>query len=218
MFFENRTLTNLLHSFIELKSHLINKLVLHRMEKFLRRLSLLCATPANPSLKFSIHAIHTAFLVKYHSDVALRGAGELEQVVLSSAHSLLSCVDQILDRLVTTGKFSSVQEYLVRSFPMLLKLYLDSYNAWYFADQARLAARVKVMLTVLYRAERAISGFDAEDSELHNAFRLQITQLRAIFSRISGEESLGRFDADVLGQMTGVFGELINALEIARSG
>ena len=207
-----------LHSFPGLKSHLVDGLVLYRTKRFFRRINLLCATSTNPSPIFAINELHTAYLVKYHRQVAFRDAGELEQVLLGSSCCLLSCVDSMLTHLVAIGPFSSMPKYLVKSFPILLTQYLNAFQAWHAADKATTAARVRTLLVTLYRAEREIPEFDAEDSRLRIAFRVQVAQLRAIFVRVAGEDSLNRFDAEIVDELNGVVDGLLNVLEVAQNG
>ena len=207
------------NSFRRLRSHLSNGLVVHRTKQFAHRINLLCAAAQTdqPST-FTVGVVLTAFLIKYQSAVTLREAGELEQVLLGAAHDLVNCIDSILTHLVTTGSFSSMSRDLAKSFPVLLTLYLDAYKLWHVVDQARIAIRVKIMLKALYHAEKEIPSFDTEDSRLRTAFRLQVTQLRAILGRVSGEDSLDRFDAEIMGEMNDVVDGLINVLNIAQNG
>lgn len=74
------------------------------------------------------------------------------------------------------------------------------------------------MLKVLYHAERELPASEPQNSRLRTEFNTQVTRLRIIFLRISGENALSRFDAEIVAEMTDVVAGLLDVIDVAQNG
>ena len=206
-------------SFTELKSHLTDKGVVSKTNRFIHRISHLCATPQNPlQTTIRTRVFLAGYLVKYRHEIAFRNMEHLEITLLGAAHSLITCTDIMVSHLTTAGPFSSMSRTLVESFPTLLTQYHDAYDSWNSADQAEMSVRVRSMLKVLYHAERELPASEPQNSRLRTEFNTQVTRLRVIFLRISGENALSRFDAEIVAEMTDVVAGLLDVIDVAQNG
>ena len=187
--------------FVDLLSDLRDTAKINVMKRIVQRIYSLTATAGRFDIQenkiVNIRVFLAAFMIAYHPAQVFERTTKLEVALCEAAVNMLKVFDVMCTDIANSTRGSCLRETCekARTFPHVLHVYLDAFQAWKLPDEVKLTERIQHALDALAEAQGHLIESDADTPRFRIEFAAQQTRLRSKLLQIVGVKAFESLDA-----------------------